>query len=64
MSSNEPKYNDNVLTKWQYRTIQFLLYLGMITALDDAVGVITEGLKALGLMDNTIIVFTSDVCIN
>ena len=33
----------------------------MITALDDAVGLVVDELKQKGLYDNTIIVFTSDV---
>ena len=33
----------------------------MVTAMDDAIGVITQGLENLGMMENTIIVFTSDV---
>lgn len=39
-------------------------FLGMVTAMDDAIGVIIQGLKNLGMMENTIIVFTSDVCRN
>ena len=36
---------------------------GMTTALDDGVGLVIQELKNSRLMDNTIIVFTSDVCI-
>ena len=35
-------------------------YLGMVTAMDDAVGMIVEELKSNDLLDNTIIVFMSD----
>lgn len=35
-------------------------YLGMVTALDDAIGNLTESLKQAGLFDNTLIIFTSD----
>ena len=33
----------------------------MVTAMDDAVGLIVEALKQKNLIDNTIIVFTADV---
>ena len=33
----------------------------MVTALDDAVGLVIEELKRTQLFDNTIIVFTADV---
>ena len=36
------------------------LTCGMITAIDDAVGVILNKLGALGLADNTVVMFTSD----
>jgi arylsulfatase A-like enzyme len=36
------------------------VYYGMIAALDDAVGTITDSVRELGLLDNTIILFTSD----
>jgi len=35
-------------------------FLGMVTAMDDAVGNITEALKSANLYDNTVIVFLSD----
>lgn len=36
------------------------VYAGLVESMDDAVGVVLERLKELGLDDNTIIVFTSD----
>ena len=33
----------------------------MVTAMDDAVGLVVEALKETNLIDNTIIVFTADV---
>jgi len=36
------------------------VYAGLVENLDDAVGVVMEGLEELGLDENTIIVFTSD----
>ena len=38
-----------------------LIFTGMVTALDDAIGNLTESLKQAGLFDNTLIIFTSDV---
>ena len=35
--------------------------LGMITAMDEAIGNVTQALKENALLDNTLIVFTSDV---
>ena len=35
-------------------------YLGMVTAMDDAIGNLTEILKANDMYDNTIIIFVSD----
>ena len=40
---------------------QFYIYIGMVTAMDDAVGKVVEALKESGAYENTIIVFTSDV---
>jgi arylsulfatase A-like enzyme len=36
------------------------LYAGLIESMDDAVGVVLNGLKRLGLEENTIVIFTSD----
>ncbi|HET8735973.1 MAG TPA: sulfatase [Pricia sp.] len=36
------------------------VYAGLVEQMDDAVGIVLDKLKALGLDDNTIIVFTSD----
>lgn len=36
------------------------VYAGLVEQMDDAVGVVLDTLEALGLLDNTIIVFTSD----
>ena len=35
--------------------------LGMVTAMDDAVGMVVEEMKTQGLFDNSIIVFSADV---
>ena len=35
-------------------------YLGMVTAMDDAIGNLTDVLKANEMFDNTIIIFISD----
>lgn len=36
------------------------VYAGLVESMDDAIGVVLEGLENLGLTDNTIIIFTSD----
>ena len=36
--------------------------IGMVTAMDDAVGEIVDALEQTKMLDNTIIVFTPDVC--
>mgnify|MGYP001145806118 CR=1 FL=1 len=36
------------------------IYAGLVESMDDAVGVVLDKLKELGLEDNTIVVFTSD----
>jgi len=47
--------------KLPYRTVQDNpIYAGLVESVDDAVGIVTDQLKALGLYENTIIVFTSD----
>ena len=37
-----------------------LLYTGMLAALDDSVGAVVQTLKANGMYDNTVILFTTD----
>ena len=36
------------------------LFAGMLTAMDEGIGNITAALKARGMWDNTLVVFTSD----
>ncbi len=36
------------------------IYAGMIESMDDAVGLVTSVLRRLGLVDNTVVIFTSD----
>lgn len=35
-------------------------YLGMVTAMDEVIGSVTEALKAKGLFEDSIIIFSSD----
>ena len=37
------------------------LYVGMVSAVDEAVGNITTALKERGFMDNALLIFTTDV---
>lgn len=47
--------------KLPYRTVQDNpIYAGLVESVDDAVGMVMSKLKALGLDENTIVVFTSD----
>lgn len=39
----------------------FALYLGMVNAMDRAIGKVVDELKELDLYENTIIIFSSDV---
>ena len=36
------------------------VYAGLVEAMDDAIGIVTQSLKDLGLDENTIVIFTSD----
>ena len=54
LQSYEEKYPLDILNP-NRRT-----YLGMVTAMDDAIGNLTEVLKANEMFDNTIIIFISD----
>ena len=36
------------------------IYGGLVETMDDAIGVVLDGLERLGLQDNTIVIFTSD----
>ncbi len=42
------------------RVQEHAVYAGMVEAMDQAVGVVLEGLRELGLEESTIVVFTSD----
>ena len=56
---NYPKMTDKDLAKWRYqRYMQD--YLGTIKSVDENVGRVLDYLEANDLMDNTIIVYTSD----
>jgi len=47
--------------KLPYRTVQDNpIYAGLVESVDDAVGIVIEQLKASGLYENTVVVFTSD----
>ena len=41
--------------------VYYLVDTGMVSALDEAVGNVTEALKQRGFLDNALIVFTTDV---
>ena len=45
---------------WPDMAEQVARYFGMVSQLDDAVGLIVEALRAAGRLDDTLIVFTSD----
>ncbi len=57
----DPRDNQNpfAVTEREAREIIALTY-GMITMIDDAIGRVLAQLKASGLSDNTVVVFTSD----
>ena len=38
-----------------------VILVGMVSAMDEAIGNITEALKAQGMFENTLILFTADV---
>ena len=56
----------NTFPFWTLQTTQskcllFVLCLsGMVSALDDAVGNVTSALREKGILDNTIIIFSTD----
>ena len=54
---NEP---DAYYALYADRTEEFANYNGMISAVDSAVGNVTDALKANGMWENSLIVFTSD----
>lgn len=60
-NGTDPRDNQNpfAVTEDEARAIIALTY-GMITMIDDAIGRVLKRLDALGLADNTIVVFTSD----
>lgn len=53
-----PKIYENMYLHIKNETRR--IFSGMVTAMDDAVGNITEALKVRGMMNNTLIVFTTD----
>ncbi len=60
-NGTDPRDNQNpfTVTADEARSIIALTY-GMITMIDDAVGRVLRRLEALGLAENTVVVFTSD----
>jgi N-acetylgalactosamine-6-sulfatase len=48
------------MEKWKHLDPQKQVYAAVITDGDNAVGQILDGLKAEGLEDNTIVMFSSD----
>ena len=57
------KFISRYINLWNFSYILKRLTKGMVTAMDDAVGMVIEELKRTHLFENTIIVFTADVCI-
>ena len=60
-AGTDPRDNQNpfAVTEDEARAIIALTY-GMVTMIDDAIGMVVRQLEASGLADNTVIVFTSD----
>ena len=65
----QKKAKANGIEKSSYKMAKFLpirqtqdnpVYGGLVESMDDAVGVVLQGLKDLGLDENTLVVFTSD----
>lgn len=54
-----PGFWGSKYSREQWREI-WRVYLGLVSLLDDCVGMITDELKAQGIYDDTLIVFTSD----
>ena len=52
---------DKSMNNWIAATFRvFCVFAGMVSALDDAVGALFATLKQQGMLDNSIIVFTTD----
>ena len=41
--------------------LQYKMFPGMVTAMDEAIGNVTKALQETGIMDDAVIIFTTDV---